>query len=389
MAREIVEERKGTSRRALLAGAAGAAAAVAVEALGHAAPARAATGNNAILGVPNFEETPMSIQNTTPDGVALVGIGDGVQVLDGSPFIITGPLGNPANTGIRGIGSDKGVLGESRLADASLAAGIGVQGASGSGPGVRGDSSSGPGVRGNSASGDGVEGVTPGGGVGVLGSSASGPGVHGDSQTGDGVVGVRTSTSGGGAGVQGFSGVSESPSTFRVGVRGVGLVSGVLGEAGVEGANGVQGRSTGGPGVRGDSFSGNGFAAGDGVLGFSGEGAGVHGLSNSGTGIFGEATNTGAKAVVASHSNPAETALAVTGKAVFSRSGIATIPVGMSSVTVPGVPLTASSLVLATVQTNNGVYVTAAVPNVPGSSFTIYINRKAPSNTPVGWFIAN
>ena len=56
---------------------------------------------------------------------------------------------------------------------------------------------------------------------------------------------------------------------------------------------------------------------------------------------------------------------------------------------VTGVPLTASSLVLATVQTNNGVYVTAAVPNVPGSSFTIYINRKAPSNTPVGWFIAN
>jgi hypothetical protein len=385
----ITEASNKTSRRALLAGAAGAAAAVALETIGRVSQARAATGDNALLGVPNVEETPTSIQNTTLGGVALVGVGNGVPGLDGSPFIITGPLGNPANTGVRGVGSDKGVLGESRLADASLAAGIGVQGASGSGPGVRGDSSSGPGVRGNSASGDGVEGVSAASGVGVTGSSVSGPGVHGNSQTGDGVVGIRTSTNGGGAGVQGFSGVSESPSTFRVGVRGVGLVSGVLGEAGVEGVNGVQGRSTGGPGVLGQSFSGNGFAAGDGVYGVSGEGTGVHGLTNTGTGILGEATNPGAKAIVASHSDPAEIALAVTGKAVFSRSGIATIPMGTSSATVSGVPLTVSSIVLATVQTNNGVYVTAAVPNVPGSSFTLYINRKAPSSTPVGWFVAN
>src|SRR5438132_1192184 len=165
MAREATEETKDKSRRALLAGAAGAAAAVATEALVRARPAQAATSDNAILGVPNLEETPMSIQNTTPGGVALVGIGSGVPRLDGSSLIITGPLGNPANTGVRGVGSDKGVLGESRLADASMAAGIGVQGASGSGPGVRGDSTSGPGVRGSSGMSDGVQGVSSAGGV--------------------------------------------------------------------------------------------------------------------------------------------------------------------------------------------------------------------------------
>jgi len=35
------------------------------------------------------------------------------------------------------------------------------------------------------------------------------------------------------------------------------------------------------------------------------------------------------------------------------------------------------------------VYVTAAVPNVAGSSFTVYLSKAVTAATTVGWFIAN
>jgi hypothetical protein len=55
------------------------------------------------------------------------------------------------------------------------------------------------------------------------------------------------------------------------------------------------------------------------------------------------------------------------------------------------VPLTASSLILATVQNSAGVWVASAVPNVPGSSFTINLNA-APGighTAQVAWFVVN
>ena len=79
------------------------------------------------------------------------------------------------------------------------------------------------------------------------------------------------------------------------------------------------------------------------------------------------------------------------GPSVFSRSGTVAIASPAKSATVTGVPLTASSLVLATVQDKVGVSVQSAVPNVPGSSFTVNLN-KAPGTgktATVAWFVVN
>ena len=52
--------------------------------------------------------------------------------------------------------------------------------------------------------------------------------------------------------------------------------------------------------------------------------------------------------------------------------------------------LTSASLVLATLQQNlSGVYVRAAVPNVTGSSFTVYLSKAPTTSTKVAWFVVN
>ncbi|MBI1886595.1 MAG: hypothetical protein HYS09_09840 [Chloroflexi bacterium] len=97
------------------------------------------------------------------------------------------------------------------------------------GPAVVGDSDSGYGVVATSAT--------------SIGISGSGPeaGVQGISETKDGVRGRRPSTTGAGAGVQGFSGVVESDAPKRIGVRGVGADEGVRGQ----GKTGVRGDGDG------------------------------------------------------------------------------------------------------------------------------------------------
>ena len=63
---------------------------------------------------------------------------------------------------------------------------------------------------------------------------------------------------------------------------------------------------------------------------------------------------------------------------------------GSSSGTVTGVALGAASLVLATLQQNlSGVYVRSAVPNVPGSSFTIHLSKAVSASAKVAWFVVN
>lgn len=66
------------------------------------------------------------------------------------------------------------------------------------------------------------------------------------------------------------------------------------------------------------------------------------------------------------------------------------MPAGASKATHTGVALTSASLVLATLQQHaTGVYVLAAVPNVSGSSFTVYLSKALPSATKVAWFVVN
>lgn len=91
-------------------------------------------------------------------------------------------------------------------------------------------------------------------------------------------------------------------------------------------------------------------------------------------------------AVLASH--PTGVALAVTGKVSFSRSGVVSIPSGQTKATVTLTLVTASSLVLATMQQNvSGVSVQSAVP--ASGSFTINLTKAPTAAVKVAWFVIN
>ena len=77
-------------------------------------------------------------------------------------------------------------------------------------------------------------------------------------------------------------------------------------------------------------------------------------------------------------------ALAVLGRAVFSRSGRATVNAGSKKEVVNLAACTANTLVIAVLaQNRDGRYVRAAVPEA--GKFTIYLNRNVGSNTRVSW----
>ena len=216
--------------------------------------------------------------------------------------------------------------------------------------------------------------------------SSSGAAFYVFAATGTGLVGNGGDSSGNG--MQGNGGFPNGNGVLGhgfgtgdgvVGHGGGQLGRGVVGLGGAKGI-GVDGTGQGtGPGVRG-----GGGPSGDGVLGvggFMGAVAGVHGFSVSPTG-FGVLAENGGDG----------TALKVAGPAEFSRSGTVNIAAPAKSAVVSGVALTASSLVLATLQNKlGGVMVASAVPNVAGSSFTVNLN-KAPGTgktAVVAWFVVN
>jgi hypothetical protein len=240
--------------------------------------------------------------------------------------------------GVYGHGQDVGVLG-----DSAAGAGTGVQGTGGPsfGTGVLGNGGSGvgTGVRGVGGAGGGIGGVFTGTGqsygLAVIGSGGK-----------DGLFAVGGS--GGGAGVTGTGGGIDGD-----GVHGIAASSNSVGVVGIGGGTGVQG-----------SCSGQGF----GVSGGAGPG---------GVGVF--AVN-GGKGI----------ALQVSGKATFSRSGVLTVGAGSSKVTKTSIDLTAASLVFATLQQHrDGISVSAAVPDVAGSSFTIHLSKAVAASTKVAWFVLN
>jgi hypothetical protein len=134
------------------------------------------------------------------------------------------------------------------------------------------------------------------------------------------------------------------------------------------GANGVYGNTNnaGGSGVYGQN---------------DGAGFGVAGRAVNGTGVLADSSN--------------GTALAVSGRATFTRSGKVNIayPNKTAVVSVPG-GLAASALALATVQDTTGVYVKSAVPNTSNGTIQINLNKAPGSGTNpktahVAWFIVN
>jgi hypothetical protein len=212
----------------------------------------------------------------------------------------------------------------------------------------------------------------------------------------DGTV-INNST----ASVIGFS-VEESGAGSD-GVIGAGDATGVAGQgggigvAGTGGTYGVWGSTTAGTGVYGNTYAENqngvyGHASnttGSGVYGQNdGAGYGVAGRASGGIGTLGDSAN--GIGVWANSQNG--TALKVSGKAQFSRSGVATVA-GTSAAPKNSVrvslPITAKSMMTATLQKYAaGVYVVAAVPNVPGGYFTIYLNKPVTTSVgPIAWMV--
>ena len=90
---------------------------------------------------------------------------------------------------------------------------------------------------------------------------------------------------------------------------------------------------------------------------------------------------------------------AVDGRAQFELSGVATVAgtaaspknsvrVRMPVVSAP-LPITAKSMMTALLQKYvPGAYVVAAVPNVPGDYFTIYLNKAVTTSVgPIAWIV--
>ena len=183
-----------------------------------------------------------------------------------------------------------------------------------------------------------------------------------------------------GCGVSGFSAVvacgglhSEADGT-DVAVSGRNDTAGGLAVRGQaqNGGTGVKGVTTGTTGI--------------GVWGqVPGTGSAVYGeATGTGVGVFGDTTN--GTGVIARSTNG--TALRVTGKAQFSRSGTVVIPAGAAARTVTLAGVTTASMVLATSQQTANVFVRSAVP--ASGSFTIRLSGVAPAaGLKVAYFVLN
>jgi hypothetical protein len=203
-----------------------------------------------------------------------------------------------------------------------------------------------------------------------------------------------------GCGESGVDGYGTSIGVYGngpTGVQGIGTTYGVQGYGGPYGVYGQGGTGvygTGGTGVYGVGTE-NGVQASGGTFGLFATGTdyGIYG-SGPNHGVFGQATSSSGAGVEAAGTGGG-IALKVNGKAQFSRSGKATVAGTAStpknSVTVTGKALTSSSLILAVLQKNvAGVWVAGVVPNVAGSSFTIYLNKSVTTSVgPIAWFIVN
>ena len=144
--------------------------------------------------------------------------------------------------------------------------------------------------------------------------------------------------------------------------------TGVLGDTGGTNGTAVKGHTSGHHsqiGIDGDTTSG------------LGEGIGVRGRTINGIGVDAIATGGGY-------------GLRVQGRAVFDRSGRVTMAQGQSSRTVSGVRIDAATVIVATIQGNvPGTWVRGVSVNAVEDTFTIRLNKAAPRQLTVGWFVVN
>lgn len=398
-------------RRGAMLGAAAGVGAVVAGVLATPSPAGAAQGSAVLLGenntgataatvLSNSDDTLIASFNTSPYGYGIAV--NGVETTSGG------------GVGVRG-NSDKG---------------SGVYGVSNSGQGVGGFSSGkgddAIGVGGSSVYGTGVYGQAGEYGSGITPPpSGSGLGVWGDTQSGIAVLGTTSAAAASAVvgvfkGVSGLSGVGgvlgdSSNGNGVVGFTSANGYSGVFGRDGSpHGGNGVAGVSESGIAVSGKSVNLSGLTrAPAGVVGDSNTNAGVVGLSSAQNGVSGVTSAKGFAGVLGNDQSTAGgmgisgqsvngvgvlaasskgKALEVQGVAAFSRSGHATVAATKKSVTVTGVALSSSSLLLATLQTNFAdTSVQSVVPDVSGSKFTINLSKAIPAgkSASVAWFVVN
>jgi hypothetical protein len=352
------------SRRAVLAAVAGGAAALVANALGRAAPVRAADGETVLVGGEYIASSKTKFTNTHDYDVALQGVGttDSIGVAGDSD---SGP----------------GVYGASN-------SDIGVLGISHSSIGVSGDSysSTKPAMVAHShASSTGLLGFSGGASLpaapaktgvygyadqdgeanGVIGESVLGIGVRGVSADAIGSLGLATANTGA---TIGAFGRSNSPAGIGVGGRGYANSTGVVGYSGSGNFPAAQAKT----GVYGQATQ---DSASRGVSGRADAGLGVYGQATSGSGLYGAAT-TGY-------------ALRTSGRIRAEKvSGVASIAAGRTSVIItPGVNVNTGSFVLLTPKANIGSRALWFTIDATNDRFTIRIGSARSSSTRVAWLL--
>jgi hypothetical protein len=256
------------------------------------------------------------------------------------------------------VGGEYTATSVTRIANTTNASVV-LEGASKTGNGIHGTSDSGRGVFGESTDGNAVEGQTEHG-LGVAGHSVWGTGVAGATSPMSANAGVVGQSFAGRTGVWGYSGEGvphEWASPAWTGVYGLG------------------GEAANSRGVTGETLAGR----------------GVNGIATTGRGVHGEAT-TGTAGYFASADPTKGYALRAIGRVKLDKcAGVASIAAGATSVTVtPGIDLTTSSAVVATLQGNAGAVTTTVsrvFVNATTNQFVIYLTAKATVSVKVAWHV--
>jgi hypothetical protein len=120
--------------------------------------------------------------------------------------------------------------------------------------------------------------------------------------------------------------------------------------------------------------------SGAGFVGVRGSTSIVHG-DEAGVGVWAQAAIPGSTALRAD--GPSE----FNGVTTFSRSGVVTVGRGSRQLTVSGVPLTADTAILATLQNRvTGLFLHAVETDVAKGSFTIFLSTAPDRDVRIGWF---
>lgn len=368
----MVDESVPRSRRALLAGGLGGLAALAVQALGRPVRVNAADGQTVVVGGEYTSSSPTKITNGSAGdpGIAIWGASTQSVGVYGSSSGAAGVVGETSNgngvhgfgtsAGVRGQGTSYGVRGDGSVGVAGVGTNIGIQAVGPTGLQAQGTDMA---IQVVGVPTTGVH--TTGHDQAVYAWSQFGHGLVGETSVGSkqAVLGRASGTTQGTA-VYGYSGTGTEPTApTRTGVYGYAA-------QGAD-ARGVFGRTSTGQGVRGQATSGYG------VRGVADKGSGVGGYATTGIGLRGEATS--------------GYALRTEGRVAFDKSsGTATIASGTNSVLVtPGIDLTTTSTVLATLQGSAGGTTTVHRVSVNPSTnqFRIHLTANATASVKVGWLV--